>query len=149
MTSRCIFFGLFGCVILACVAWAPDYLPLHRQWQEDSEIWMDHWKGVGHSGQRIPLPFDLCLFKSSKQRPPMHKTGIRSDRGCMYHQRFYVFVFFACWHFISHIFSYLPFFYKLFLFFFFCFKMRLFSRMFVFRVFLLVFDIKLAQSLHC
>ena len=29
------------------------------------------------------------------QRRCVDKTGIRSDRGCMYHQKFYVFVFFC------------------------------------------------------
>ena len=52
----------------------------------------------------------------------MDKTGIRSDRGCMYHQKFYIFVFFCMLTFYSLTFFHIYLlFYKWFLFFFFCF----------------------------
>ena len=58
---------------------------------------------------------------SSKQRRPMDKTGIRSDRGGMYHQKFYVFVFLL--H-VDILFSHMFHFFTIC--FCFCFKMRVF-----------------------
>ena len=69
----------------------------------------------------------------------MDKRGIRPDRGCMYRQKFYVFVFFACWHFLfSYMcsFIYLLFFFTNCFFLVFCFNICfVYSRIFVFRVF--------------